>query len=96
MFRAATLTAVSGYCNGIGGKEGGQGFLIDKAPQKGTALHKLGVKKGDIILKINGKEVESTDVIAEITEDSVLPVAKSNSKPVPFGGTSSVDEFLRN
>ena len=78
------------YYNGTDKSKGAQGLKIDETPKADTALAKLGVKKGDVILKINGKAIKSADDIKKIDENSDLTVLKGNA------GSDSIDEFIRN
>ncbi len=61
---------------------GSKGFLLEKTPDAETPLAKLGIKKGDIITKINGKPLNSVADIDNINEKSDLTVLKSSVSSV--------------
>lgn len=67
---------------------GVRGLRMEKSPENGTPLAKLGVKKGDIITEIDGKPVKSEKDMSKVTENSKLTVLKDSSETAASAGTS--------
>lgn len=68
------------FYNGLDSNDsnGKSGFRMEKDPDEKSALGKQGVKAGDIITHINGKELKDTADIDNIKADSKLTVLKKS------------------
>ena len=67
---------------------GARGLRMEKTPENGTPLAKLGVKEGDIITAIDGKPVKSEKDMSNVTENSKLTVLKNSSESASSSGAS--------
>ena len=62
---------------------------IEKNPEAGTPLSKLGVRAGDIITKIDGRDIKSAADLDRVTENSDLKFLRDNSKT----GAASLEDL---
>ena len=62
------------FYNGVNDAEsnGSAGLLIEKSPKSDSALAKLGIRAGDIITKIDGRAVNKSSDLENVTESSDL------------------------
>ncbi|MBO7678878.1 MAG: PDZ domain-containing protein [Thermoguttaceae bacterium] len=58
------------------------GLRMEKSPEAGTPLAKLGIKAGDIILKIDGRSVKSAADLDKVTENSDLNVLRAGGSSI--------------